>query len=74
MRNETAAHWFRNNIQFDDVHLNRLFEIMEKNYIVGDFLKPETIQFYDWKKCEFVCMADMMPKEEKPKRKRKKPM
>ena len=65
---QVIAHWFRNNIQFDDVHLNRLFEIMEKNYIVGDFLKPETIQFYDWKKCEYVCMKDMLPPEEKTKK------
>lgn len=41
--------------------LKHVFSIVEKNFIVGDFLKPETITIYDWKEdCEMSlseCMS-----------------
>lgn len=41
--------------------LKRVFNIIEKNFVVGDFLKPETITIYDWKAdCEMSlseCMS-----------------
>lgn len=40
--------------------LKHVFSIIEKNFVVGDFLKPETITIYDWKAdCE-ISLSECM--------------
>ena len=40
----------------DDIRL--VNDILDRNFIVGDFLKPETIELYDWKLNKYVPLKE----------------
>lgn len=40
--------------------LHSASEIIERNIIGGDFLKPETVVIYDWKACRETRLSDCM--------------
>lgn len=44
------------NVIFSDI--DSVNDTLDKNFVVGDFLKPETIELYDWKLNKYVPLKE----------------